>query len=257
MKPHIQYETIQHAYPKVMKTSLNLMSHQKRAFALAHSASCDLILDGDKLISQEKASTKINAPTSLRDAFSALRPSESHRICPLALDIPYGKELSSLSKEQVEALKKDAEQKANGYKNSISTFHTSTTFKIDGSVKFQLLLVEYEFLNCYKEDHDGNRHCEEWFYAFHEGFNTKSIKERACTISYRIAGPRSQFEEEHLLFEFCVRDARDSWDSWPREYDTYFSIAELCLLHEKLQLAHASPIELMDLLFLIAEPRVI
>ena len=27
------------------------------------------------------------------------------------------------------------------------------------------------------------------------------------------------------------------------------------MLHEKLQLAHASPIELMDLLFLIAEPR--
>ena len=176
---------------------------------------------------------------------------------PTSVGYSIWKRALSLSKEQVEALKKDAEQKANGYKNSISTFHTSTTYKIDGSVKFQLILVEYEFLNCYKEDHDGDRHCEEWFNAFHEGFNTKSITERACTISYRIARPHSQYEEEHLLFEFCDRQSRDSWDSLPREYDTYFSIAELCLLHEKLQLVHASPIELMDLLFLIAETRAI
>ena len=74
LKPHIQYETIPHAHPKdyadVAKSHDVLAKNE--LLRLLHSASCDLILDGDKLISQEKASTKINAPTSLRAAFSAL-----------------------------------------------------------------------------------------------------------------------------------------------------------------------------------------
>ena len=61
MKPHIQYETIPHAHPKdyadVAKSHDVLAKNE--LLRLLHSASCDLILDGDKLISQKKASTKI------------------------------------------------------------------------------------------------------------------------------------------------------------------------------------------------------
>ena len=200
--------------------------------------------------------TQESGPISLRGALAALAPAQGSPICPLGfeLELPYGQRMSELSKEQIDALKTDAAEKANGYKDSITTNCETMVYEIDGENKVQLVVVQYEFCNTYKTDNDGDRHCEKWFSAFSEGFNTHNTTENACTLSFRQVGLGGSPGEEQVLFQFRDSKSRDSWDSSPRTYEVEFNMPTLCALYDQLHLTYASPIDLLDFLFLITKP---